>query len=82
MPSRVHVPVVLLKKQTLIPSNSGASALTLSFVIRLFFFGLIKVDFNNFLVLHLPITPAVMDTNYLLNSLLVTYDIALSASCC
>ena len=43
-------------------------------------FGLIKVDFNNFfLVLHLQITPAVMDTNYLLNSLLVTYDITLSA---
>jgi len=47
---------------------------------------LIKVDFNNFfLVLHLQITPAVMDTNYLLHSLLVTYDITLSAvvySCC
>ena len=29
--------------------------------------------------MHLQITPAVMDTNYLLNSLLVTYDITLSA---
>jgi len=30
------------------------------------------------LVLHLPITRAVMDTNYLLDSLLVTYDITFS----
>jgi len=45
-------------------------------------FGLIKVDFINVLVLHLPITPAVMDTNYLLNSLLVTYISLFLPSCC
>ena len=42
-------------------------------------FGLIKVEFNNFFSFAPANKTAVMDTNYLLNSLLVTYDITLSA---